>query len=72
MNLVEIRYSSVYDIYKYSSYEKGGRIMFKKLLLVMTIMTLFVASPKKQNDIFTAAEDDCYEWNSYEVEDPSL
>ena len=52
--------------------KKGVRIMFKKLLLVMTIMTLFVASPKKQNDIFTAAEDDCYEWNSYEVEDPSL
>jgi hypothetical protein len=46
--------------------------MFKKLLLVMTIMTLFVAIPKKQNDIFIAAEDDYIEWNSFEIKDSLL
>lgn len=47
--------------------------MFKKFLFIMTIiMTVFIISPRKQNDMFISAEDDYLEWNSYEIEDVLL
>ncbi len=46
--------------------------MFKRFLLAITMMTLFVTSLKKQNDIFIVAEDDYIEWNSFEIEDNLL